>query len=237
MQKNKIHILSTRPLGEALVKKAALQNIIVDEIEFIKTEEISDKGITQKTQSLLKENITAVFTSMNAVEVVGKLLTTKSSWKIFSIGNTTKNLLIKYFGKESIYASADNANLLAEKIAERKDIKEVTFFCGDQRRDELPEKLKSNGIKVHEVIVYTTTETALAISKVYDGILFFSPSAVNSFLLKNKISPKTQLFAIGSTTANALQPFTNQPVIIAETPGKENLLHLAINHFSKSKIV
>ena len=71
----------------------------------------------------------------------------------------------------------------------------------------------------------------------YDGILFFSPSAVNSFLLKNKISPKTQLFAIGSTTANALQPFTNQPVIIAETPGKENLLHLAINHFSKSKIV
>ena len=153
MQKNKIHILSTRPLGEALVKKAALQNIIVDEIEFIKTEEISDKGITQKTQSLLKENITAVFTSMNAVEVVGKLLTTKSSWKIFSIGNTTKNLLIKYFGKESIYASADNANLLAEKIAERKDIKEVTFFCGDQRRDELPEKLKSNGIKVHEVIV------------------------------------------------------------------------------------
>ena len=237
MPKNKIHILSTGLIGKVLVKKAALQNIIVDEKEFIKTEVISDKGTTEKIKSLLNGNITAVFTSMNAVEAVGKLVTTKPSWKIFSIGNTTKNLIIKYFGKESISATAGNANLLAEKILEKKDIREVTFFCGDQRRNELPEKLESNGIKVHGIIVYRTTETARAINKGYDGILFFSPSAVNSFLLKNKVTPGTQLFAIGSTTAKALQPFTNQPVIIAETPGKENLLNLAINLFSKSKIV
>jgi uroporphyrinogen-III synthase len=242
MPKNKIHILSTGPIGKVIVKKAALQNIIVDEIEFIKTEEISDKGNTEKIKSLLNGNITAIFTSMNAVEAVGKLVTTQPTWKIFSIGNTTKNLIIKYFGKESISATAGNATLLAEKIVEKKivekkDIREVTFFCSDKRRNELPEKLKSNGIKVHEIIVYRTTETARTISKVYDGILFFSPSAVNSFLLKNKVSPGTQLFAIGSTTAKALQPFTNQHVIIAETPGKENLLNLAINLFSKSKIV
>ena len=187
MQKNKIHILSTRPIGKALIKKAASQNIIVDEIEFIKTEEISNKRITEKIQSLLHENITVVFTSMNAVEAVRKLVKTTPSWKIFSIGNTTKNLIKQYFGKESISATADNASLLADKIVANKDIREVTFFCGDQRRDELPVKLNRNGIKVHEIMVYTTIETTRTISKVYDGILFFSPSAVNSFLLKNKI--------------------------------------------------
>ena len=47
--------------------------------------------------------------------------------------------------KENILGTADNAEQLAEKIIKDSIYKKFIFFCGDQRRDELPEKLKNNG--------------------------------------------------------------------------------------------
>ena len=236
MQKNKIYILSTRPVGVELITEAAKKDIIIDEISFIDTEEIIDTSTKKKIQELSCQNITAVFTSMNAAEAVGNLIPNETAWKIFCIGNTTKKIVKKIFGEKNIAGTADSADQLAEKIVDDALIKNIVFFCGDQRRDELPEKLKNNGVKVEEIVVYKTIETPHLLSKHYDGILFFSPSAVQSFFTKNSINDKTRLFAIGDTTGRAAQPFTQKPVIIAEMPGKENLVNLAIKHFSTSKI-
>ncbi|MEP6927894.1 MAG: uroporphyrinogen-III synthase [Ginsengibacter sp.] len=233
---NKIQILSTRPVGEALINKAALNNIIIDEFSFIKTEEIIDRETAEKIRELSHQKITAVFTSMNGVTAVEKLLSFKPLWKIFCIGNTTKKLVEKIFGEANISGDAENANLLAEKIIADSSIKKIIFFCGDQRREELPAKLKKNKIDIEEFTVYKTIETPQVLSKQYDGILFFSPSAVKSFFKKNSIDNNTKSFAIGFTTANALKLFIQQPVIIAEKPGKENLINLAIEHFSKTKV-
>jgi uroporphyrinogen-III synthase len=237
MQPNKIHILSTRPVGEALVKAAIQNDMVIDEASFIKIEEIENAEIEEKIGELSHQNITAIFTSKNAVNVVKKFIPTKTPWKIFCIDNATKNAVSKVFDEENIIGTAFYGSQLAEKIIENTSIKKVVFFCGDQRRDELPQKLKSNGIEIEEIVVYKTIETSQALSKQYDGILFFSPSTVQSFFSKNSIHPKTQIFAIGTTTANAVKSFTQQPVIIAETPGKENLVNLAIKHFSKSEIL
>lgn len=236
MRKNERHILSTRPVSSKLLNEAADHNIVIDEISFIQTEAIVNEEIERKINKLSKENITAVFTSMNAVEAVSKYISTKPSWEIYCIGNTTKNLITNFFEKESIAGTAENARQLAEKILENTRIKSITFFCGDRRRDELPGKLTSNGVNVEEIVVYKTIETSKIITREYDAILFYSPSAVKSFFTKNNIPDTTRLFAIGSTTANPLKHFTQLPVIIAKTPGKENLVKLAIHHFSKSKI-
>ncbi len=236
MQKNKINILSTRPVGTALISKAAQHDISIDEISFINTEEIIDDTLAKKIEHLSRENINAVFTSMNAVEAVRKFIPLKSAWKVFCIGNTTKKLVKDIFGESNLSAIGNNATELAENIVSDKGIKKIYFFCGDQRRDELPEKLKDNSIEIEELVVYKTIETAEKISKVYDGILFFSPSAVDSFFLKNFISNQTKVFAIGTTTADALKPFTQHPVIIADFPGKKNLVEQAINYFSKKQV-
>jgi uroporphyrinogen-III synthase len=236
MQKNKIHILSTGQVDKDLIEEGSKRNIIIDEIPFISIEPLINNTLKENIENLSLKNINVVFTSLNAVEVVSKHISNKSSWKIFCIGNMTKNLVAELFGSENIIGHAESANQLAQKIIEDTSIKAVTFFCGYHRRDELPEKLKTNGVAVEEIIVYNTKETPHVIKKEYDGILFYSPSAVNSFFIKNNISEKIQLFAIGSTTADALKHFTPHPVIIAEMPGKENLIHLAIDHFSKSKI-
>lgn len=236
MLKNKIQILSTRPVGKELVNEADNNDIILDEISFIKTEEIIDTEIEKKIRELSKQNITAVFTSINAITAVSKFITTKISWKIFCIGNTTKKLVKKFWGEDNIEGFADNANQLSKKILENSSIKNVTFFCGDKRRNELQDNLIKYGIDVDEIVVYKTTETPTVLTKQYDGLLFFSPSAVQSFFSKNSVSNATNLFAIGSTTANEIKLFTKQPIIIAQIPGKENLVKLAITHFSKSKI-
>ena len=113
MQKNKVHILCTRPVGEALVSEAAQNDIIIDEVSFINTIEIKNAEILQKIGELSHQKITAVFTSMNAVNAITKFLPGKrTSWKIFCIGNTTKKMVKKIFGEENICATADNAEQL-----------------------------------------------------------------------------------------------------------------------------
>ena len=237
MLKNKIQILSTGPVAEELIKEAAENYIIIDEISFITTEDIDDIAIEKKIRELSNQKITVVFTSTNAVNAVARFISKQPGWKIFCIGSTTKTLVKKFFGEGAVAEFAENAESLSKLILQNSSIQNITFFCGDKRRDELPGNLNKGGIVVDEIVVYKTIETPTVLTKQYDGILFFSPSAVQSFFSKNSINKNAKIFVIGSTTANAVKLFSQQPVIIAETPGKKNLVHLAINHFSKSNII
>lgn len=236
MQKNKLNILSTRPLRNDIIEQATNQNVIIDCLSFIETERIKTPGLKEKILHLFSKKITVAFTSMNAVEAVNEYLLSKPEWNIFSIGQTTKELISNFFGEERIVATADDANSLADTIIE-KGVKEIVFFCGDQRRDELPEKLKAENIKVEEIMVYQTIATAKRVSKHYDGILFFSPSAVDSFFTANTIERNVILFAIGNTTAYAIKQKVNNKIVVTEQPGKEALVKKMLDYFSTQKLV
>ncbi len=236
MQKTKLNILSTRPLNIEIIKKAARQNIYIDCISFIDTEPLNTPELKKIIQNLGQQKITIVFTSMNAVNSVRENLTLKPEWSIFSIGQTTKELVTDFFGKETILATANDANSLADAIIAKGE-KEIIFFCGDQRREELPGKLKANNIKVKEVVVYYTVVTPQVVSKKYDGILFFSPSAAESFFSVNTIAKDVILFAIGNTTADAINKMAKNKIIIAEQPGKEALVKKMLTYFDTQKQV
>lgn len=230
MQKNKTEILSTRPLNRHLIDEAATHNIVIDEISFIETKIIEDQKVSDTIENYIQQNITAIFTSMNAVDAIVRHLKQRPEWKIYYIGNTTKKLFSDNFGKENIAGTAASAEKLGDIIL-RDKINQAVFFCGDQRRDELPEKLKQHDVIIDEVVVYNTNETPVLITKKYNGILFFSPSAVQSFFSINKVDEETQLFAIGSTTAKAIQQFNKKNVVISYSPSKENLVKQMIAHF------
>lgn len=227
-----IKVLSTRPLSEEIIEAAASKGIELAIIPFIKTEPIENVEVQQEIEHALTLVTAVVFTSMNAVEAVEEfILEELPTWKIYCIGNTTKQLVEKYFGESSIAGFADNATLLAETIvADNPD--ELIFFCGNQRRDELPEILRSNDIEVDEIVVYETIALSQKINEEYHGILFFSPSAVKSFFSVNKIVSGTVLFAIGETTAAEIKKFTSNKIIISDEPGKENLAEKMIEYFT-----
>jgi len=233
MQQNKIFILSTRPIGDPLINESKHQNIEIDILSFIETVPIRSIEVQQEIENALLKSSAVVFTSMNAVEAVANELDGhQPDWRIYSIGNTTRQLVKKYFGEEAIAGTAESAAELAELIVEEDNSDDIFFFCGEQRRDELPDILRSNDIDVNEIVVYQTIQVKHKIEKTYHGILFFSPSAVQSFFSNNKISDKTILFAIGNTTATEIKKYANNKIITGDEPSKENLVMEMIRYYT-----
>jgi len=228
-----IRILCTRPLEPRLLDQAAQKGIRIDALSFIDTEPIRDPALTHQVQQLGTQSLTAVFTSMNAVEAVaGHLAGSSPQWQFFCIGAATRRKVEEYLGPAA--GVAPSAAALADVILEHHP-SEVFFFCGDQRREELPEKLNKAGVRVHELVVYKTTQTPQRIEDVYNGIVFFSPSAVHSFFSVNGTTEKTTLFAIGTTTADTIHTYVNNPIITSATPEKEALVRQLIDHFERLK--
>ena len=233
MEQNSISILCTRPLPSSLLEEAAANGIVIDELSFIKTESILSVEVQQEIELASTEIATVVFTSMNAVDAVTIFLDGhQPAWSIYSIGTATGRLVKEYFGAAKMAGTASDAASLAALIAADRFTDEVIFFCGDQRRDELPDILRQNNIEVNEIVVYQTIATPHKIEKNYFGILFFSPSAVQSLFSQNKVGDRTILFAIGNTTANEIKKYSNNKIIISDEPGKENLVAKMIEYFS-----
>lgn len=235
MPQNNIYILCTRTLEPFLITRAAEKNIFIDAIPFIKTEPLAAGEIEKLVSDVKHEKKFAAFTSSIAVEAIAAQIDKNINWKIYCTGGITKEAVKKYFGSNSIEGSAKNASMIADKIIAEKKVKEIIFFCGDQRMNDLPQRLLNDGITVKEIIVYNTILKPQVIDKNYDGILFFSPSAVHSFFSENTIVGNVILFAIGNTTATTIKTYCINKILISEWPGAENLIALAIDYFENNR--
>jgi len=237
MQNRLINILSTRPLESSILQEAQDNGINISCKSFIETKNIVDDLVEKEITELAKLKHTIVFTSMNAVEaVIAALKNTKPTWEIYSMGGTTKQLIENYFGVDAIKGIGRDAQSLAKQIIDANE-KDVIFFCGNIRRDELPHLLNEKNIQVKEIVVYETSLIPQKIVKDFDGIVFFSPSAVESFFSNNTVNALTTLFAIGETTAITISKYTNNPIIISDSPEKNSLAKKAIDYFSKAAIL
>jgi uroporphyrinogen-III synthase len=222
-----------KALNEMLVAEARQEGIAIEELAFIITEPIQSIAVQQEIEMAFLQAATIVFTSMNAVESVAFYLEENDpDWQIYCLGNTTNKLVGKYFGSQKIAGTANDAVSLAELIIGDGLTTEVIFFCGDQRRDELPDILREEDIDVTEVVVYQTIPVQHKVEKEYHGILFFSPSAVQSFFRHNKLPATTVLFAIGNTTANEISKYSKNKIITGNEPGKSNLVKQMIEYFT-----
>jgi uroporphyrinogen-III synthase len=232
MEKTNWNILNTRPLSAALLEAAAAKGFLIDCLSFIDTEPIRSEDVEQKIAATATQPASVVFTSMNAVEAVHHHLGQKPYWRIYAIGNTTKQLAEQHLSP--VLGTADSAAELADVIINNKE-REVIFFCGDIRRDELPHKLADAGIALTEIMVYRTIHLPHTLTKQYDGVLFYSPSAVHSFFEANSLQPGVVLFAIGQTTAAALNTYTTNRIYVADSPSKEGLVQDMMDFFSNKQ--
>jgi uroporphyrinogen-III synthase len=233
MQLNNKKILCTRPLDNSLIYKGLQKGVTIKTVAFIDTLPVTTTNVIEQVQKLASEKITAVFTSMNAVESVSLHIAGKPNWEIYCIGGATKTLVQATFGNHSIQATAKSGSALAEKIIQANNVTNVVFFCGDHRLDELPETLKAQSINVIELVVYTTIQTPKLIEQNFNGIVFFSPSAVHSFFSMNTVATDVIMFAIGKTTAATINTYCTNKIITSDYPGKEQMIDLVIEYFSK----
>ncbi len=233
MQSAKPTILCTGPIDESAFKMQEYKDAIIDVVPFTKiTYEISE-SVEKQLKELLKKKAVVVFTSNNAIKSITAYLgNSHPAWKIFCIGNTTYALAKKYFGKEQVMQTASTAAELAVKIISNVQESEVVFFCGNLRRNDLPDAVRQKGMAVREITVYQTTLSPITVNKDYDAILFFSPSAAESFFRVNSLPGKTVVFVIGNTTAGCIRKYAANKIIIADEPDKDKLISKAIRFFT-----
>ncbi len=195
--------------------------------------------ISVKTRPFTLSNVGEylIFTSANAVKAVDAHPDVQDVRRrpVFCVGTKTADLLDQR--GFTVLASEDNAAHLSDHIIGTYRDASFTFFSGTMRLDTLPTRLSSAGVQCNEIEVYETDLTPVKLDTPVDGILFFSPSAVTSFVRANTLSTQT-CFCIGATTASAVAQYStdSNPVIptntvISHKPTIENTIVQCINYY------
>jgi uroporphyrinogen-III synthase len=227
-----LHILSTRSLQANAVEQLQHRAWRITLHDFVSKRIELPAHITAE---VLNKNI--VLTSQVGVEafltLIKKLQLSPADYQVHCISQATKNIAVQ--AGLFVKTSAPNALLLAEEILQHKDIRSVTHICSNRRRDEFSEKLYSDGVEVQDIVAYRTDLTPISIEQTYDALLFFSPSAVNSFLNANALK-QVPCFCIGQTTESYAKQKGFIKTYIPEAPSEDALVNLLIEHFTTTSV-
>ncbi|HLW62853.1 MAG TPA: uroporphyrinogen-III synthase, partial [Flavobacterium sp.] len=180
---NKICILSTKKLQSNQKQFLLNAGFSVIEADFIKISRLPFQ--LKNTPTLL------LFTSQNAVKSVLKnekaeILKTIPA---ICVGIKTKQLLETNGFK--VLAMEEYAQRLAPIIQKDFSKEQIAFFAGNLRRNILPNAMNESNIAFDEYLVYQNEESSLKIKAKTDGILFYSPSGIKSYLKQNTITTQT----------------------------------------------
>tara|TARA_R110002124_G_scaffold79875_6_gene211974 strand:+ start:2308 stop:3891 length:1584 start_codon:yes stop_codon:yes gene_type:complete len=217
-------VYSTKKLSE-IQKRLLPETVAIDDSDFIK---IRFNRIPPKVVKNEIKNV--IITSKNGVEsLLNSFVKQELNFKnIYCVGRRTKKLIEQKIGK--VTHSEKNAEKLAEYLSSNIKGQKVTYFCSDLRLDTLPEVLTKNEITVNEVEAYKTMFSPVNVREQFSGVLFYSPSTIESYLQDNQ--PNKIAFCIGESTAKeARKHFEN--VQVANLPTVESVLELVNLHFVK----
>lgn len=214
-------ILSTRTLSKQIVNQGAFEALSILSEDYI--------GIQSVSYEINEVNQIVLFTSQNAVKSILKQegLEVLKQKPAVCVGVKTKDLLERNGWKVLFWTHY--AKELAPIIVEQFKDKTITFFSGSIRRDTLPDAFKQNGIVYNEFTVYQTVLVPLKNTYKVDGLCFYSPSAIESYLQKNSITDEV-CFCIGETTAEALNGIT-QHIVLAQEPTIEATLLACVDYY------
>ncbi|MBQ4801317.1 uroporphyrinogen-III synthase [Aquimarina sp. MMG015] len=212
-------ILSTRKLSSS--QKELLLNSGIGFVEYNAIEiELLELEFNRDIKN-------AIFTSKNAVKAIQNSEFTIEN--CFCVGENTKKLLEE--NGQKVVEIAQNASNLAKIIVKSYKKEQFYFFCGNMRRAELPLTLKENTIQLEQIVVYKTHMKSKKFDRTFEGILFFSPSGVQSYTMTNSVD-ESMAFCIGNTTASEAKKHTKN-CIVANKPTVENVLVQAVKYFYK----
>ena len=230
-----INILSTKILNQAQKTILTDAGLAVEAYDAIKIE-LFDREIDHSYKNI-------IFTSQNTVRAflksIGKSApNTKqgsfvpiSELKAYCVGEKTRALLEQNGIQvlESTHYGAELAKILVGKYREESFL----FLCGDKRLAEIPAQFQHHNIQFKEQVVYGNSPNPQTCTHDFDGILFFSPTGIQSYVMKNQLKDGLS-FCIGTTTAAEAQKYTRN-IVIANKPTVESVLEKVVQYFKTKK--
>lgn len=221
-KEKKFFVYSTKSLSVSQTKLFH-EDIASESSDFIK---IRPNRIAPK---VMKEEIkNVIITSKNGVDAILKSFTKDQlNFKnIFCVGRRTKKLIEEKIGP--VNYSEKNATKLGEYLSKEIKGQETTYFCSNLRLDTLPNILTKNGITVNEIEAYKTMHSPASVDKKVGGVLFYSPSTIQSYLKINTTDKVA--FCIGESTEKEARKYFDQ-VEVAKVPTVESVIELVNLHY------
>ena len=128
---------------------------------------------------------------------------------------------------EAQAATLGAAEALARAMLDARVGGPVLFPCGDSRRDELPEMLRSHGITVDEVVCYRSvlaSESAAHAAAARGTVLVVASPTVADLLVRAcPPDARPDMLAVGPTTAASARASGWAPAAVASKPSVEAL--------------
>ena len=208
--------MSTKKLSKKMKLAFNKNNITIIEIPMIKTVRVN--FVWPKIQ----EGI--IITSSSALKSIVKHPSYYNLKKhpFFCVGSYTKKRLSELgLNVEECEASSKD---LALKIGDKYSKKKFNYFCGKQRLKTIEIFAKKNNIDIKISEVYETFEIRKKIKEKFDGIIFFSPSAVRSYVSLNSLNTQ-KVFSWGQTTAKEIKKYCDI-FFTSKTPSIKSLVSL-----------
>jgi uroporphyrinogen-III synthase len=222
---DKFNILATKNLSLDLLKLFNQSKLNVVAMDFIST--IPYKFDTKE----LLQTYHWIISSQTTFRILEENYTNVELNKInfYCVGEQTKTYILKqnYNVVEWAHYSKDLAKILITKY---KDIN-YNFIGGEMRRDELPSLLKNQNVSFKMINIYKTVLSPHEIINPFDGILFFSPSAIRSYIKLNTFTNEN-LFCIGQTTAKEAFKYSNL-IHVANSPSFKSVIESVNTYYNE----
>ncbi|OUR98120.1 hydroxymethylbilane synthase [Flavobacteriales bacterium 33_180_T64] len=217
-----VNIYSTKTLTNDQ-KQLFHDDVASESSDFIK---ISLNRMTSSALRPMPKNV--VITSKNTVEALLMNFSPEELKfeNIYCVGRRTKRLVERKIGK--VKHTENNSKALAEYLVDYIEGTDLTYFCSDIRLDELPSILNDNQIEVSEINAYETKYDSVKIKDTIKGVMFYSPSTVQSYKQEN--DDNVIAFCIGETTAKEASKHF-EDVRIAKVPTVESVIELVNEYY------
>lgn len=198
-----------------------------------------------------------IFTSANAVQAVasrrqkvaGGPAAAAKPPRVAAVGPATAEEAAKAGFSVDFVASIHSGAALAEELGEQARDKNVFLPRSDRANPDLPAALRRNGANLTEVVAYRTVPPGdmdreklnNSLKHGVDGILFFSPSAVQNFMQlvdKNQMDAlqgRAVMVAVGPITAEALRAAGMQRIAWAADTSTKAIVEALEGHLSRTK--
>ena len=171
-----------------------------------------------------------VFSSQNAVRSFLTNPTAPSHQNpILCVGEKTKSLLEE--NGQKVIKTAKNMLELVDFIQKTMKNEHFLHICGNRRLPDFAAGMQAAGISYAEVTAYHTHLVSRSQYPEPQGLLFYSPSGVESYLQDNSIG-FSWCFCIGETTATAVRPLTKH-ITVSPKPDADLLVAAAAKHFRR----
>jgi len=229
VQINRIKVIATRILNEKSQKKLSVAHIDLEAHSFLKITHFVNEYLANV---LITNSDPIVFTSKQAILATIKIALAfgidLSKRECFCISGKTESCALE----NSFYvkASARNSEQLSKRIVD-SDVKSVLHFTSNITLDEFYKLLINNGIGVIPFEVYFKELCEIKVQDKFKGVLFFSPSQINAFLIKNKLDLEIPAFCIGESTSAYLSRLNHKNIITSRNSTEEILIDTVINYY------